>query len=688
MQFAPSICQQCSIGCNISPGERYGELRRIENRYNGTVNHYFLCDRGRFGYGYVNLKDRPRQPVQRRGDDFITLNAEQAMQGAADILRQSKKVIGIGSPRASVESNFALRELVGEENFYTGIAHGEQERLQLALKVLREGGIYTPALREIESYDAVLVLGEDVTQTGARVALAVRQAVKGKAREMAAAQKVADWQIAAILNIGQRAKHPLFVTNVDDTRLDDIAAWTYRAPVEDQARLGFAIAHALDNSAPAVDGIEPELQSKIDVIVQALAGAKKPLIISGTNAGSAEVIQAAANVAKALKGRGADVGITMIARSVNSMGLGIMGGGSLEEALTELETGRADAVVVLENDLHRHASATRVNAALAKAPLVMVVDHQRTAIMENAHLVLSAASFAESDGTVINNEGRAQRFFQVYDPAYYDSKTVMLESWRWLHSLHSTLLSREVDWTQLDHVIDAVVAKIPELAGIKDAAPDATFRIRGQKLAREPHRYSGRTAMRANISVHEPRQPQDIDTMFTFSMEGNNQPTAHRSQVPFARAPGWNSPQAWNKFEDEVGGKLRFGDPGVRLFETSENGLDYFTSVPARFQPQDGKWRIAPYYHLFGSDELSQRAPVFQSRMPQPYIKLNPADAAKLGVNAGTRVSFSYDGNTVTLPVEIAEGLTAGQVGLPMGMSGIAPVLAGAHLEDLKEAQQ
>ena len=577
---------------------------------------------------------------------------------------------------------------LGEENFYTGIAHGEQERLQLALKVLREGGIYTPALREIESYDAVLVLGEDVTQTGARVALAVRQAVKGKAREMAAAQKVADWQIAAILNIGQRAKHPLFVTNVDDTRLDDIAAWTYRAPVEDQARLGFAIAHALDNSAPAVDGIEPELQSKIDVIVQALAGAKKPLIISGTNAGSAEVIQAAANVAKALKGRGADVGITMIARSVNSMGLGIMGGGSLEEALTELETGRADAVVVLENDLHRHASATRVNAALAKAPLVMVVDHQRTAIMENAHLVLSAASFAESDGTVINNEGRAQRFFQVYDPAYYDSKTVMLESWRWLHSLHSTLLSREVDWTQLDHVIDAVVAKIPELAGIKDAAPDATFRIRGQKLAREPHRYSGRTAMRANISVHEPRQPQDIDTMFTFSMEGNNQPTAHRSQVPFAWAPGWNSPQAWNKFQDEVGGKLRFGDPGVRLFETSENGLDYFTSVPARFQPQDGKWRIAPYYHLFGSDELSQRAPVFQSRMPQPYIKLNPADAAKLGVNAGTRVSFSYDGNTVTLPVEIAEGLTAGQVGLPMGMSGIAPVLAGAHLEDLKEAQQ
>ena len=687
MQFAPSICQQCSIGCNISPGERYGELRRIENRYNGTVNRYFLCDRGRFGYGYVNLKDRPRQPVQRRGDDLITLNAEQAMQGAADILRQSKKVIGIGSPRASIESNFALRELVGADNFYTGIAKGEQARLQMMLKVLREGGIHTPSLRDIESYDAVLVLGEDITQTGARVALAVRQAVKGKAREMAAAQKVADWQIAAILNIGQRAKHPLFVTNVDDTRLDDIAAWTYRAPVEDQARLGFAIAHALDDSAPAVDGLSQDLQGKVDVIVQALAGAKKPLIISGTNAGSMEIIQAAANVAKALKGRGADVGVTMVARAVNSVGLGMIGGGSLEEALDELESGAADAVIVLENDLHRHASAARVDAALAKAPLVMVVDHQRTAIMDKAHLVLSAASFAESDGTVVNNEGRAQRFFQVYDPAYYDAKTVMLESWRWLHSLHSTVNNRQVDWTQLDHVIDAAIAALPQLAGIKDAAPDATFRIRGQKLAREPHRYSGRTAMRANISVHEPRQPQDKDTMFAFSMEGNNQPSAPRSQIPFAWAPGWNSPQAWNKFQDEVGGKLRHGDPGVRLFEASASGLEYFTAVPASFQAEEGKWRIAPYYHLFGSDELSQRAPVFQSRMPEPYIKLNPADAAKLGVNPGAMLSFSVEGQTLRLPLVISEGLTAGQVGLPMGMPGIAPVLTGSRIDSLQEAK-
>ncbi|MEQ9879851.1 NADH-quinone oxidoreductase subunit NuoG [Pectobacterium aroidearum] len=688
MQFAPSVCQQCSIGCNTSPGERYGELRRIENRFNGSVNHYFLCDRGRFGYGYVNQKDRPNQPLQRRGDDWIALNADQALQGAADVLRQAKKTIGIGSPRASIESNFALRELVGAENFYTGIAQEEQNRLQLILKVLRESGVRTPALREIEGYDAVLILGEDLTQTGARIALAVRQAVKGKAREMAAAQKVADWQIAAIMNIGQHAKHPLFVTNVDSTRLDDIAAWNYRAPVADQARLGFAIAHGLDSSAPAVADLAAGLDQKVDIIVQALAGAKKPLIISGTNAGSEEVISAAANVAKALKNRGSDVGITFVAPAANSIGLSIMGGGSLDEALAQLENGDADSVVVLENDLYRHAPIARVDAALEKAENLIVVDHQRTRIMDKASMILSAASFAESDGTLINQEGRAQRFFQVYDPTYYNDKVVMLESWRWLHSLYITYNSRQVDWTQLDNVIDACAAALPQLAAIKDAAPDASFRIRGQKLSRSPIRSSGRTAMRANISVHEPRQPVDKDTMFAFSMEGNNSPTANRQQIPFAWAPGWNSPQAWNKFQDEVGGHLRHGDPGVRMIEAGEGSLAYFDNIPAAFVPQAGQWRVAPYYHLFGSDEMSQRSDVIQQRMPEPYVMVNPADAATLGVNAGTLLELTCAGQTLRLPLRLSAELSQGQVGLPLGLPGIAPVLAGATVENLREAAQ
>ena len=62
-QFAPSVCVHCALGCNTDAGERYGTLRRIVNRYNHEVNGYFLCDRGRFGYEFVNSQRRILQPV-------------------------------------------------------------------------------------------------------------------------------------------------------------------------------------------------------------------------------------------------------------------------------------------------------------------------------------------------------------------------------------------------------------------------------------------------------------------------------------------------------------------------------------------------------------------------------------------------------------------------------------------------
>ena len=56
LQTAPSICQQCSLGCNITPGERLGTLRRVQNRFHPEINGYFLCDKGRFGHKFVNEK--------------------------------------------------------------------------------------------------------------------------------------------------------------------------------------------------------------------------------------------------------------------------------------------------------------------------------------------------------------------------------------------------------------------------------------------------------------------------------------------------------------------------------------------------------------------------------------------------------------------------------------------------------
>lgn len=687
MQFAPSICQGCSIGCNISPGERYGELRRIENRYHGALNHYFLCDRGRFGYGHVNLTDRPRQPLLQDGNDKLAITVDGALNRAADALRTAAGIIGIGSPRASLESNFALRELVGAANFYSGVEQSEWECLQKMLQILQHGGVRTPSLRDMEEADAVLVLGEDVTQTAARIALALRQAVKGKGREIARKLKVDLWQVAAVQTLAQNERYPLLITSLDSTRLDDVASGTLHAPHADQARLGFAIAHLLDGSAPALTDLTPEQQALAASWATLLGNAKKPLIIAGTGARSQALLEAASNIARALKGRGQAVELALVAQETNSLGLAMLAGNAapLEAALERIEREEKLALVMLENDLYRRAPRSRVDAAIDRLQHLLVVDHQDTGTAQKANLVLPAASFAEADGTLINMEGRAQRFFQVYAPAFYDADIQVRESWRWLAALQGVLDRKPLRWNTFDEVSSACAASAPLLISMREAAPNAGLRIRGMKLAREPHRYSGRTSMLADQNVSEPRVAQDPDSPFNFSMEGYAGARQPLQQVPFAWAPGWNSPSAWNKFQDEVGGNLRAGDPGRRLLEAGEDSLGWFDTVPAPFSAKEAL-QVVSYDQLFGGEELSARSPVIQARMSEPVLVLNPADASRLALSAGSQVAFSWGGHHWRLTLRLSEHLTAGLVGLPLGVNGLPTALHQQYLANLQEA--
>ena len=93
---------------------------------------------------------------------------------------------------------------------------------------------------------------------------------------------------------------------------------------------------------------------------------------------------------------------------------------------------------------------------------------------------------------------------------------------------------------------------LPEFASIVDAAPGAKFRIAGQRLRSEPHRYTGRTAVDAARTVHEPQAFPPEAAPFTGTMEGyyGAMPAA---LIPYFWAPGWNSGQSLHKFQEETG---------------------------------------------------------------------------------------------------------------------------------------
>ena len=102
--------------------------------------------------------------------------------------------------------------------------------------------------------------------------------------------------------------------------------------------------------------------------------------------------------------------------------------------------------------------------------------------------------------------------------------------------------------------------------------------------------------MLANISVHEPKPPTDVDSSLAFSMEsGPQQPATFADSVFWV--PGWNSIQATNKYQSEIGGALRGGDPGIRLVEPARAPHSQDSpSVPQAFRSDRGSWQVVPSF--------------------------------------------------------------------------------------------
>ncbi len=673
LQTAPSVCVHCGLGCNTIPGERYGLLRRIRNRYNGAVNGYFLCDRGRYGYEFVNSERRIRQPMLRqdRGAPLQPATRREALAHLAALFSGSREVIGIGSPRASLEANFALRTLVGEDRFHLGVRERDARLVASMLAILQQGPARSASMHDVELADAVLVLGEDVSNTAPMLALALRQSVRRQPSSRVIEKlHIPSWDDNAVRGAVQRESGPLFIATIADTRLDDVATQSFHGTPDELARLGFAVAHAIDGSAPPVPDLPDSIAQLAAGIAKALTSASRPLVVSGAGCGNQALVEAAANVTRALCNTGGSAQVCFAVPECNSLGAAFIGGASLDAAFRRLEDRPVDTVVILENDLYRRADAAAVDAFLGAARQVVVIDHTMHATSVKADVILPAGTFAESDGTLVNNEGRAQRFFQVFlAPGRIQA------SWRWAQDIAIAAgHEHRREWLNLDHVVAACAAAIPALAPIVGAAPSASFRIDGQKIPRESHRYSGRTSMHAELNVHEPETSPDPDSALDFSMEGY---LGHPPPplIPRFWAPGWNSVQSVNKFQQEVSGPLAGGDPGVRLVEPESTGkADYFDTIPEAFEPRAGQWLAVPLQHIFGGEELSALAPGIAELAARPHLSLNLDDAGALGVAAEDLVQVHLEHGSRTLPVQLRASLPRGVAGLPADLPGFASV--------------
>jgi NADH-quinone oxidoreductase subunit G len=524
MRATPSICPHCAVGCNISVQERDGVFRRVVNRFNPTLNGYFLCDRGRFGVGFLESPDRLRISHDRYGK---ALSREAVVAHLARVLRKPA-TMGVGSARASLESNYALRRLVGADRFYAAGTRHDTELAAAALAAL--AAVPVARVADADAADAVLVLGQDPLLIAPRLGLAVRQAALRPGPATLAARGIPQWHAAAARNAAAlEPRNPVFVVAPDATGLDDVARLALRLDAEAAAMFAFAVARGEDDSG----------------IADALRQAASPVIVAG---GSVAIIKAGAAIVAELLARGVAARLSVLLPAANALGLAC-----LEAPPIDACSGAAH-LVTLETDI----LGGDVIPAACETAGITCLDHIETATSRQADIAIAVGSFADSEGMFVNLEARVQFFSKAVVSA-----AAPPAAWEVLRDagIASGILPVGT-WPDHASLVGEMAAAIPALAPCVAALPASG----AGKPPSLHHRYSGRTARGPEL-----KPPSHDASPYAATMEGAVQAGAD----PLVWAPGWNSGQAVLTLPAST-------SPEIFLFAHK---------IPAEFSPPGKPWR-------------------------------------------------------------------------------------------------
>ena len=114
LEHTPSICPNCSQGCNIDLHTRDNLVHRMKPRINLEVNGHWICDYGRGRYEWLNRGDRLEVPVMNaegRNTAMSWTTALEALKVRIGALRK-RSVKAVVSPFWSNEDLGAVSRLV------------------------------------------------------------------------------------------------------------------------------------------------------------------------------------------------------------------------------------------------------------------------------------------------------------------------------------------------------------------------------------------------------------------------------------------------------------------------------------------------------------------------------------------------------------------------------------------------
>jgi len=389
-----SVSPHDSLGANLIVQVKNGKVMRVLPLENDAVNECWISDKDRFSYEALSSDERLTQPMLKQGGEWKEVDWQTALEYVAHGLKNIKhehgadNIAAYATAHSTVEELHLLQKLtraVGSDNVDFRLRQSD-----FALDGQIKPWLGMP-INDVTSLQRVFVIGSFLRKDHPLLATRIRAAVKSGAK-------------LSVLH------------GTDEENLITTANKLIAAPSEWLAALSqvvVAVASAKEVAAPAgFDGIEASDAAKA-IAASLLSGERKAVFLGNAAAAHPQASQLHAAAQWIAEQTGAKLGYLVDA--ANTVGGYLAGAIAANAAPAFSVPKKAYVLLNVEPELDA-ANPQQAIAAVKGAEMVVVMSAFKHGF-DFADVLLPIAPFAETSGTFVNAEGRAQSFNGTVKPA-------------------------------------------------------------------------------------------------------------------------------------------------------------------------------------------------------------------------------------------------------------------------------
>lgn len=368
-----TICPHCPVGCNIKADVRLGrEVVRFRSRENDDVDDGFLCDRGRYGYNFINSTERLTTPLVRKDGELVPVTWDEALtaavEGLANVAREHgpNNIVTIAAPTLTNEEAFLLGRFCGE---VLGSSNVNSPHGNFALAA-DYPDLNSASFKDMDGANLIILIGANPYQRQPVFDLRVKKALRGGAKLLLLGDEATDLDEFASVRVA-----------LDISRIDE--------------GLRQAVGHELTAGAKSI-----------------VVWYDEKILVANPTAVIATLRQFVAQLGQ----NGAAVKAGGLVHFTNEVGVREM----LQGSRVRFAPRSANAWVSQPSAANHGTLAMYIVGTEAVVPdscqFVVVQDSFLTETARRADVVLPASTFAEASGTYTSSEGRVQRLRPAIQP--------------------------------------------------------------------------------------------------------------------------------------------------------------------------------------------------------------------------------------------------------------------------------